>query len=435
VALLVLVGVAVYLAGDPLPVRAQTVIATYPFIASEGVALPGGLRSTNSPSAAEVTVTAGGGEHGRTLLATRGGGQPVSWRFEGTVEGPVLLGVAVQNADYPSPTSIAAGVTGYFALEGGAAQWRFELLDIASAGGQVTTLAQATVSRPATGAPAGPVRVVWPTPRLIQLPGHRLAVRVLITPAAPGAHALHFNQGGADATRLELVETTDTTAPTSFLSVSPVAPDGDGEWFRSPATVVLTAADPDAWPLVLYRWNEGRDTLYTSMFAAPIGHSVLRFYAVDSFGNREQERTFTFAVDPDLVPPDLLSPQGGEDRPQTVSGPVAVRARGFDTNSGMQRVAFYAFPRTLTGWAAVGEEVGPDQTAPVAEDEYEVIWRTSLLRDGPYKLQAQLRDRAGNTGWSQPQYVRVQNLPASSGADETTATPSGARTGTTGPLP
>jgi hypothetical protein len=248
--------------------------------------------------------------------------------------------------------------------------------------------------------------------------GHRLALLVSVSDPSGPFHRLSFAGGERRRSFVTLDEEADPRALRTLLSTSPPGPDGDGGWFISPVTVTLTAEDPDfAGALTLYSWGiDPPSTIYAGSFLAPLGRETLYYYSLDPFNNRDAVQRQPFRVDTVIVPPEMRTPLAGEEvEPLTVSGSTEVSAEAFDATSGVSLVAFYAFAQQGDAWDPVGRQIGSNQY-PLVGTTYRTSWDTFLMPDGLYKVQAQLRDIAGNLAFSSPQYVRVMNFGVDGGS-------------------
>lgn len=393
---------------------AASTARTYYLVASNGTAVPGTGVTTNSRAGSDVTVTTSGSTYGRTLLDTVNGNNRTRWILDTNgYTGTVLMGWAVLGSNYAQATAIEANATGAFGMRNsGVRTWRFELVDLDTSTGVFTVISAADVSVP-DNTSTFTQNVSWANPRIVLSAGHRLGVRIYVVNPAGGTQRVYFNNTGSESSRISVTETApvDTNPPSTSLSTSPVAPDGDNGWFRSPVSVTLTATDPDGSAVTTYYdWNTNPPaSLYAGTFTAPSGTSTLYYRSVDVYGNQEPVQSQAFKVDAAITAPTLTTPTGSAADPPGVRGAVNLEATAADGVSGVAYVAFYVFEWTGSGWAAVGTQVGSNQAVPVSGSTYREVWDTLLVPDNDYKVQAQLRDVAGNTAWSAPQYVRVDN--------------------------
>ena len=90
--------------------------------------------------------------------------------------------------------------------------------------------------------------------------------------------------------------TSDVTAPTTTVSLAPALVNG---WSLPGPTVTLTADDGDGWGVeAIWFALDGSDwTKYTAPFVVPgDGDHILKFLAVDNFGNIEGVNTLSFST-------------------------------------------------------------------------------------------------------------------------------------------
>ncbi len=198
--------------------------------------------------------------------------------------------------------------------------------------------------------------------------------------------------------------------PVSF-STSPIAPNGESGWFRGSApTVTLTAIDPEDPVLATYDWGVNPPvSLYSHTFTAPSGENTLYFMSRDPAQGVETVSSQLFKVDTTVAAPIMTTPLGDVGSPAPVRAFVDLAATATDAVSGVDSVSFYYYERVDGAWNAVGGLIGSIQTDAVPEDTYGESWNTLLLPDGLYKVDAQVRDAAGNTNFSTSQFVRVDN--------------------------
>lgn len=208
-----------------------------------------------------------------------------------------------------------------------------------------------------------------------------------------------------------------TTGPTTSLSASPAAPNGDLQWFAGAAPLLtLTAADPEgAAAMTYYSWdtNPGPPgpgwSLYRGTLISMSGTHTLYFYSSDADGRVETTKSQIIKVDTVALAPTIVAPTGGELASTPVRGTITYDSSAADGVSGVDFVSFWWFEQLASGWSGVGTQVDVDQPTPAAGHSYSVEWNTTLVPDGRYRLQSQLKDVAGNTAWSGPQYVLVDN--------------------------
>lgn len=402
---LVVLGLLAVASGSTGAAPASAALVNYYVTASNGVAIPGD-GTTN------VTVSYSNQIDRVTLFNTTNGGSLVTGtRTSQFGDNAFYRMVDVYlPANYSGDTQIAANAQFFMGVSGTWDGWRVTLYSYNPGTGASTQLNQQTLG---TGTGAQTLTVNFTNSATTIPAGRRLRVLIEVDRDDFASTNLLFNAGGANqASCLRVNETLlDTTAPTTSLSSSPVAPDGDGGWFKSPVTVTLSAVDPEGSPTTTYyRWNANPYGVYAGGFSALSGTNTLWYYSTDAIPNTETAKSQVLKVDSAIVAPAMTTPTGAEPTPTPIQGTVNVDATASDAVSGVNYVAFYYFAWNGSGWDAVGTQVGANQTAPVSGSTYRVSWNTGLVADGRYKLQAQLRDVAGNSAFSPAQYVLVDNV-------------------------
>jgi hypothetical protein len=92
----------------------------------------------------------------------------------------------------------------------------------------------------------------------------------------------------------------DATPPVTLGGVSPVAPDGQDEWYVTPVTVTLDADDNGASGVASTRYSldGGAWSDYTAPFVVPTdGPHVVQYAATDVAGNVEATKSLAFKID------------------------------------------------------------------------------------------------------------------------------------------
>jgi len=203
--------------------------------------------------------------------------------------------------------------------------------------------------------------------------------------------------------------------PKTMLSVSPVSPDGDEDWYRTVPRITLVPEYPGrAFPTTLYAWGDESGEIYAGSFAAPAGTNTLNFHS-EAGSVAEEERSWVFRVDTNLLAPELTGPPVSEDPnpPYLLTGTVPVSAMASDDVSGIRHVAFFSFAwsESSQDWSVSGRQIGINQPVPLSGRSYGERWQTVSVPDGRYRVQAQTRDYAGNSAWSEPSFIVVDNTP------------------------
>lgn len=202
-------------------------------------------------------------------------------------------------------------------------------------------------------------------------------------------------------------------SPVSF-STSPIVPNGESGWFKESApTVTLTAVDPEAPVLAKYDWGVNPPvSLYAHTFTAPSGENTLYFLSMDPTQDVESVSAQLFKVDTSVAAPVMTTPVGDLGSPVPVRAVFGLAATATDSVSGVGSVSFFYYEWAGGAWSAVGTLIGSVQTRPAQENIYIESWNTLFVPDGLYKVEAQVRDVAGNVRFSTSQFVRVGNSPS-----------------------
>lgn len=386
---------------------------TYWVVANNATVVPGGAGTTNvtggsTYTSARITLFSSTNQNNRVRLERTGGDSAYT----------DFMNVYLAANYSPWPVRLAANTAVFnFGVDRNWAGWRITLYDYNPSNGSSVQIAQATTG-PWSGTRT--LSVALNNPQYDVPSGNRLRIRVEGDKDGANDIRLHFNAQAAnnEAAWLVVDETQiiDTTAPTTMLSTSPVAPDGDSGWFKTVPTITLSATDPEGSPTTTrYNWNSDfawtGGTLYAGTFSALTGTNTLWYYSQDAIPNEETHKSRLFKVDATIAAPVIITPTGvdGAPPPTGIRGTINYDATATDAGAGVNFVAFYYYAWNGSTYDAVGTQVGANQTVPVAASTYRVAWNTLLVPDGRYKLQAQLRDVAGNTAFSPAQYVRVDN--------------------------
>ncbi|MHB0976505.1 MAG: OmpL47-type beta-barrel domain-containing protein, partial [Candidatus Aquicultorales bacterium] len=115
--------------------------------------------------------------------------------------------------------------------------------------------------------------------------------------APEGTHTLYFyssdTSGNEETVKSQMIKT-DTSDPSTTVTLSPATPDGDNGFYIASPTVTL-ATEPGA--TTYYRFDSGAWTVYSAPFVAPEGTHTLSVYSVDEAGNAEAPQSQTIKVD------------------------------------------------------------------------------------------------------------------------------------------
>lgn len=175
--------------------------------------------------------------------------------------------------------------------------------------------------------------------------------------------------------------------------------------------VTFAPVAPDDSMFMLYDWGVNPPaTVYAGSFVAPSGQNTLYFQPLEQITSTETTQGRFFKVDTGVVAPVLVTPPAVQSAPMPAEGTIDLATSAADAVSGIRSVSFFYFGRVAGTWDAVGTLIGWSQALPVSGDIYRESWNTMLVPDGDYKLQAQVRDVAGNTAFSAAAFVRVNNF-------------------------
>jgi hypothetical protein len=190
----------------------------------------------------------------------------------------------------------------------------------------------------------------------------------------------------------------DTTPPVTTASVTGLA--GNNAWYRGPATVTLTATDPDSPVAATYF---GVDAAPTLTYSAPFtvssdGIHQISFYSIDPVGNREATNQLPLKID---------------QTPPVISGMPASGCILWPPNQKLVNVATVGAADAVSGLAlgsfqVTGTSNEPDGDpnnpqiviTPTAAGGYTIQLQADRLGTGTgriYTLNATANDLAGNT--------------------------------------
>ncbi|MCL5094312.1 MAG: DUF2341 domain-containing protein [Patescibacteria group bacterium] len=140
----------------------------------------------------------------------------------------------------------------------------------------------------------------------------------------------------------------DTQTATTNYSTAPVAPDGNGGWFKTDPIITLTPSDPSPSGgngITYYKWNDPTFTS-PSTYTAPLdmdlsigqGTHTLYWRTIDSAGNLETIRNQQFKLD--SANPNTLSISIAGGSQYTTLNPVNLTLSAADATSGMLEMQF-----------------------------------------------------------------------------------------------
>lgn len=221
----------------------------------------------------------------------------------------------------------------------------------------------------------------------------------------PGTHTVEFRStdvaGNVEATKSTqvVVEAPDEEAPTTTITWSPAAPDGEAGWYVTEPGFTLAAQDTGGSGVASthYRIDGGAWTAYAGPVEVADGAHTVEYRSTDVAGN--QELAGSSEVEVDTVTPATGATQGA------VADGVRVELVATDATSG---VAATQYRVDGGAWAAYTEPV-----VVTGAGEHTVGFRST--------------DVAGNVEEPQTITVTVDGPPADTDAPVTTATTAPAR--------
>jgi hypothetical protein len=137
------------------------------------------------------------------------------------------------------------------------------------------------------------IGVTWNyDPNIVNTPGRYVVIGDLVLPPYVGT-------AGATHTTLTLIVGKDTVAPTTGLSWSPAAPDGNQDWYVTAPSFTLGSTDAFGVASTQYRINDGDWTFYpgTAIAIHEQGTIQVQFRSTDTSGNVEDSKAATIKID------------------------------------------------------------------------------------------------------------------------------------------
>ena len=197
------------------------------------------------------------------------------------------------------------------------------------------------------------------------------------------------------------IETVDETPPTTTISVAPDDPDGQGGWYITPPTVVVSASDPggavasircaidpDTAPAAFDDLPPSCELLDPGAPLSTDGTHVVYAASSDSGGNTSAVEAATIMVDTAAPTTAIVvSPPAPDGSNGWYSGPVGVTVSATDDGSGV------AATRCVTDPVAAPAAFADLPTTCSATGDGD-----ELATDGTHRLFAAARDDAGLTG-------------------------------------
>lgn len=95
-------------------------------------------------------------------------------------------------------------------------------------------------------------------------------------------------------------EIIDRVPPDTKITISPAEPNGNNGWYISQPVVGFYTNENET--VTYYAWDSNEFKKYENVIVVPEGIHKLEYYSVDSHGNKEKVKNFTFKVD--LSPPE-----------------------------------------------------------------------------------------------------------------------------------
>jgi hypothetical protein len=215
------------------------------------------------------------------------------------------------------------------------------------------------------------------------------------------------------------LSSSDTTPPTTTISLDPSVPNGDNGWYVSPVTVTLTAEDDPGGSGVAsteYRLDGGSWQPYVGLFTLLTDDTTtVEARSTDNAANVEDPpASETVQIDQTAPGVNIEVPTEGV----AVQDGVTLAASASDATSGVADVRLYV--REDDG--GTGIDVGLEDlpaTYNSGTGHWEYWIDSTLLPDAYYVALAKAEDSAGNEGWSDARHFSIRNwavlelLPAS----------------------
>jgi len=212
-----------------------------------------------------------------------------------------------------------------------------------------------------------------------------------------------FSKQTLNSLKVEVV--TDTEPPTTDIIVTPEEADGVNGWYVTQPKVKLLT-DEDA--TIYYQLDDGDALKYAEPFTVGDGQHKLVYYAIDSFGNVEDEKLAAINVDTlPPITPSLLTPEDGA--LINILTPTYRWNPGSDIGSGLSRCELYVDDEVLVGNI---DQAATDTVSPA-------------LSDGLHSWFLRVYDQAGNFINSPVFEFTVDSVPAETSASIYPATPDG----------
>ena len=171
--------------------------------------------------------------------------------------------------------------------------------------------------------------------------GSWITYSTVIVVSANGSHVVEYDStdaaGNPESTKNVPFQIGSSTGPTSTLSASGTT--GPEDWYVTPATVTLSATDPDGRPVTIsYRVDGAAWRTYTAPFTIGDGAHTLEYYATNDLGLRESTKTAAFDVD--TVAPTTTHQLGGSLVGGAYQGSVDVTLAASDATSGVASIQY-----------------------------------------------------------------------------------------------
>lgn len=173
--------------------------------------------------------------------------------------------------------------------------------------------------------------------------------------------------------------------PKTTCSASPSRPNGRNDWYVSTPRITLVSVNAFGRPAekILWRWDSGAETAYSSPLSPPAGRHCLRYHGAERGDNVEPVKISVFKVDSTAPKKPVVSVST---RSVKKGASVTVSWSSRDSESGVDMYKYAigtaAGRSNVRGWTSVGT-----QTA--------VTWKVTGSVGATYYFSVKSRNRAG----------------------------------------